>query len=114
MTTPAVADGLLYVADSIGKVYCFDAEKGDLHWSHDCGSRIYFGSPLLADDKLYVPTQRRKLLVFRHGERKELLSESKPAAKMVSPTATHGLLVLPTARGVYVHKGPGYRQAVAK
>ena len=35
MSTPAIDDGLLFVADYTGFLYCFDARTGEEHWKHD-------------------------------------------------------------------------------
>ncbi len=51
--SPIVHEGLLYVPDEVGKLYCFDAKTGDRLWKFGYG-RNARGSPVLADGKIYV------------------------------------------------------------
>jgi len=48
-----VKDGILYVVTDTGKLYAFDAEKGDELWQHTLGT-VGKGSPVWADGKIYV------------------------------------------------------------
>ena len=52
--TPSITpDGLLFVGDFSGFLYCFDADTGKLYWTHDMKAHMW-GSTLVADGKLYV------------------------------------------------------------
>ncbi|NIP19437.1 MAG: PQQ-binding-like beta-propeller repeat protein, partial [Xanthomonadales bacterium] len=51
MSTAAIHDGLLYIADLSGFVYCFDVETGKLHWKYDTFAAIW-GSTFVADGKV--------------------------------------------------------------
>jgi outer membrane protein assembly factor BamB len=53
VATPIEKDGLLYVGDVGGLVYCLDAATGALVWEHDTYGAIW-GSVLLAGDRLDV------------------------------------------------------------
>ena len=57
LSTVSIADGLLYVADTFGKLYCMDPETGKPYWTHDTKSEIW-GSTLVADGKVYLGTRR--------------------------------------------------------
>ena len=46
----AIADGLLYTADAAGTVYCFDADTGNLYWTH--AGAAGWSSPLVAAGKV--------------------------------------------------------------
>jgi outer membrane protein assembly factor BamB len=52
-SSPAVADGVVYVGSADGFVYAFDALTGDLIWSRDLGYPVY-SSPAVADGVVYV------------------------------------------------------------
>ena len=41
VSTPAIHDGLAYVADCAGKVHCVDIKTGQACWVHDAGSEIW-------------------------------------------------------------------------
>lgn len=51
--SPVLHEGLLYVCDEAGKMFCFDADKGKLLWEQDYGTSTK-GSPVLADGKIYI------------------------------------------------------------
>ena len=53
LSTMAAMDGLLFVADFSGFVYCFDAKSGELQWRHDTKGHIW-ASPMVADGKVYI------------------------------------------------------------
>lgn len=52
--SPVIAEGLLYVCDDIGNLYCLDAKDGKKHWDFQYGKNTQ-GSPVLADGKIYLP-----------------------------------------------------------
>jgi len=96
--TPALADGLLYVADYTGKLHCFDADTGQRHWVHDMGSGTWSSSPLVADGKVYVATENLTLWILRAGKQKEVLSRNPLPAITLTPVAHDGILYLATQR----------------
>ncbi|VTS06679.1 PQQ-like beta-propeller repeat protein [Tuwongella immobilis] len=53
LANPAYYDGRIYAPDDFGKLYCFDAKKGKLLWKYNYG-RVARGSPLIADNKVYI------------------------------------------------------------
>jgi hypothetical protein len=55
VSTVAVADGLVFVADTAHTVHCLDAESGACYWKHSARKRgTCFSSPLVADGKVYL------------------------------------------------------------
>ena len=54
-STPAVAFGRVYLGSIDGRVYSFDADNGELLWSHSTGDWVYAG-PAVADTKRSGPT----------------------------------------------------------
>ena len=53
MSTVAIDDNLLYIADLSGFVYCLDANTGEHHWTYDTFAAIW-GSTFVADGKVYI------------------------------------------------------------
>jgi len=51
VATPAIYDGLVFVADCGGFVHCVDARTGRMYWTHDAGGEMW-ASPLAADGKV--------------------------------------------------------------
>ncbi len=64
LSTVAIKNGLLYVADFSGLVHCLDAKTGKVHWTYDMLAAIW-GSALIADGKVYVGDEDGDLCVFR-------------------------------------------------
>ena len=89
LSTPAVADGLIYAADLAGRVYCLDANTGALQWNHDTGDELW-GNPLAADGKLYVNTTQ-SLWVFTAGREKGVLFTSRGGSEC-GPIAANGVV----------------------
>jgi outer membrane protein assembly factor BamB len=100
-STVSIADGLLYIADSHGKLHCLDAETGQPCWVHDVGGPIW-GSTLVADGKVFLGTGRRGFWIFRHGREKEILHECTMPDKILStPTAANGTLYVTVFKTLY-------------
>ena len=88
LSTVAIADGLLYITDVAGRVHCLDAESGRCHWVYETKSTAW-GSPYVADGRVYVPTQKY-LYVLAAGKVPRLLEKSAWAPRCMqrrwSPT----------------------------
>jgi outer membrane protein assembly factor BamB len=101
VSTPAIADGLLYTADLRGKVWCIDAATGKDVWVNESGAQ-FRSSCLIADGKVYIPDSRGKLFVFAHGREKKLLATiDLKAAAAGMPVAANGTLYVATARALF-------------
>ncbi len=72
---PAVKDGLLVIGDFSGLVHCLEAKTGRVLWTHDAMSAIW-GTPLVADGKVYLGTQDGDVLVFEFGPKLKLLAKN--------------------------------------
>jgi outer membrane protein assembly factor BamB/HEAT repeat protein len=100
--TPTVKDGLLYVGDLGGTLYCLDAATGALVWKHETNDAIW-GCLLLAGDRLYVGNIEGTMTVLRAGRRKELLAQIEMDAPLYSRPALVGdALYLATAQRLYL------------
>jgi outer membrane protein assembly factor BamB len=54
---PAVAGGVLYIADRIGSLYALDTSTGDQRWDYQFPSQALIGSPLVAGSVVYLGQQ---------------------------------------------------------
>jgi outer membrane protein assembly factor BamB len=98
LSTVSVADGLLYVSDVGGRLHCLDAQTGKLHWIHDTRCEVW-GSTLVADGKVYMPTSKG-LWVLAAGKELKVLSRIGLGAKVdASPVAANGTLYVATSAG---------------
>jgi sugar lactone lactonase YvrE len=102
VATPIEKDGLLYLGDVGGMVYCLDAATGTLVWKHETNAAIW-GCLLLAGDRLYVGNEEGTMTVLRTGRRKQLLGQIEMDAPLYSPPALIGdALYLATANRLYL------------
>ena len=67
ISTPSIADGLIYQAEYAGILHCLDANTGEVYWTYDSFSRIW-GSTLLVDGKLLLGNEDGDLLIFEHSK----------------------------------------------
>lgn len=96
MSTPAVAEGLVFIADTTRTVHCFDAETGAPLWKHEAKGD-FWGSPLVADGKVYIGSRRGDFWIFKASRDKEILSQIDLGAPMsATPTAARGTLYVAT------------------
>ena len=101
LTTVAIADGLLYVADFSGYVRCLDAGTGEELWVHDTFAAIW-GSPLVADGKVYLGDEDGDVVVLRAGHELEVLAENSLGSPMYgAPIAANGVLYINTVTELY-------------
>ena len=98
LSTVSVADGLLYISDVGGRLHCLDAASGQCYWIHDTKSEVW-GSTLVADGKVYMPTAKG-LWVLATGKELKLLTRINLGAKVYSsPIVANGTLYVATNAG---------------
>jgi outer membrane protein assembly factor BamB/HEAT repeat protein len=102
VATPIEKNGLLYVADVGGFVYCLDAATGAIVWKHDTFSPIW-GSFLLAGGRLYAGNEDGTMTVLRAGRQLEVLAHIEMDAALYSrPMVVGDAMYLATARRLYL------------
>ncbi|OFW42878.1 MAG: hypothetical protein A3J29_02555 [Acidobacteria bacterium RIFCSPLOWO2_12_FULL_67_14b] len=74
ISTAAIKDGLIYLADFSGFLHCLDVKTGKLYWTHDMFAAIW-GSPMLIGDKIYLGDEDGDVAVVEHGKTFKLVSE---------------------------------------
>ena len=94
ISTVAIADGLLYAADLSGFVYCLDAKTGVHHWTHDTFAAVW-GSPFVADGKVYIGDEDGDVEVLKAGKTRTVLHETNlGSAVYTTPVAHDGVLYI--------------------
>jgi outer membrane protein assembly factor BamB len=73
MATPAVQDGLVFIADCGQTLHCVDEHTGKLYWKHQLDGEIW-ASPLVADGKVFLGTRRGEFVIFAASKQEKLLS----------------------------------------
>jgi len=94
ISTAAIADGLLYIADLSGFLYCLDANTGEHHWTYDAFAAIW-GSSFVADGKVYLGDEDGDVVVLEHGKELKVLAEiNMGSAVYTTPVAADGVLYI--------------------
>lgn len=111
LSTVSIADGLLYVADYPGRLFCLDAETGRCLWSHETKQEVW-GSTLVADGKVYLGT-KKYLWTFAAGPHKRICSQVRLGTPIwASPIAANGTLYVASQRYLWAVKDLGAKPAL--
>jgi len=101
ISTAAVADGLVYISDFSGFFHCLDAKTGQELWVHDVLAAVW-GSPLVADGKVYLGDEDGDIVVLQHGREKKVLAEmNMGSAVYATPVPANGALILNNRNELY-------------
>jgi outer membrane protein assembly factor BamB len=104
ISTVSISDELLYTADLSGFVYCLDLKTGVQHWKYDTFAAIW-GSPFVADGKVYIGDEDGDVAILKAGTKFELLNEiNMGSAVYTTPIAQDGMLYIGTRNILYAIK----------
>lgn len=70
LSSPALADGVLYMPEDSGELYAFDAKNGKLLWKYRYGTEVR-GAPLVADGKIYLFDVKGRLNIIKLDGKKK-------------------------------------------
>ncbi len=116
LSTAAIdKDGILYMSDLSGHLYALDAKTGELYWKHDVFAAIW-GSPFVADGKVYLGDEDGDVVVLKAGKKKEVLHEVNMGSSVYStPVAKDGVLYVMTRSKLFaIQEGAGKKPAAPK
>ena len=106
LATPAISDGVIYIADCGRTLHAVDAENGKQLWTHEIRGEIW-SSAYVADGKVWLGTRSGILYVFAAGREKQKLLEielGKPIS--ATPTAANGVIYIATMSRLYAVSKP--------
>ena len=104
ISTVAAADGLVYAVELTGVLHALELETGKPVWNHDMLATTW-GSPMLADGKIYVQTGDGEVLVLAAGREKKLLATNTlKGLAHGTPTAANGVLYVSGDNVLYALK----------
>jgi outer membrane protein assembly factor BamB len=101
MSTPAIHDGLVFIADIGRTVHCLDAATGKRCWTQETKGD-FWASPMVVDGKVYIGTRRGDFYVFAATREKQLLSTIEFGVPIsATVTAANGALFIATMRDLF-------------
>jgi outer membrane protein assembly factor BamB len=107
VSTPAIADDLVYVADFSGFLHCVDANTGKPYWTFDTKSHIW-ASTLVVDGKVYVGTEDGDMYIMQAGRvLKQVAKIDMRAPVYSSAVVANGTLYIGTPTHLYAIAEPG-------
>ena len=99
--TPAVCNGLVFIADCGRVFHCVDAQTGQPCWTHEINGEAW-ASPLVADGKVYLGTRSGTFYVFAASREKKVLSTIELGQPISSTAiAANGVLYVATMTHLY-------------
>jgi outer membrane protein assembly factor BamB len=94
ISTAAIADGLVYIADFSGFLHCLDAMTGKEYWTHDVFAAVW-ASPFVVDGKVYLGDEDGDIVVMQHGKEKKVLAETNMGSAVYGTVVpAHGALII--------------------
>jgi outer membrane protein assembly factor BamB len=91
-TVSITPEGLLFIVDFSGYLFCIDAESGKTYWKHDMKAHVW-GSTLVADGKVYLGDEDGDFVMLLASKEKKVLSEANLGAPIYStPVVANGVL----------------------
>ncbi len=105
LSTPAIADGLVYLSDYSGRLFCLDAETGEKYWEFDTKGHIW-GSALVADGKVFLGNEEGELYILKAGKEMEELAVVEFSSPIyATPIVANGTLYVGTQTHLYAFGG---------
>jgi outer membrane protein assembly factor BamB len=101
ISTGAIADGILYYPDFSGFLHALDAATGKVHWVYDMFAAVW-GSPLVADGKVYLGDEDGDVVILQHGKEKKVVAEINMGSSVYStPVPANGALYIMNRNQLY-------------
>jgi outer membrane protein assembly factor BamB len=92
ISTVAIREGIVYASDLSGFLYALDAKTGQHYWTHDLLAAVW-GSPFVADGRVYIGDEDGDVEVLKAGKTKQVLGSYNMGVSVYStPVAKDGVL----------------------
>jgi outer membrane protein assembly factor BamB len=86
-------------------LHCLNPDTGEVFWPHDTEARIW-GSPLLADGKVYLGNEQGDLTIFAASKEKKVINKINfDGAVYSTPIAANQTLFIATDKWLYAIGG---------
>jgi len=101
ISTPSIADGLVYIPDFSGFLHCFDAKTGQEYWTHDVFAAVW-GSAMVIDGKVYLGDEDGDVTVLNADKTLKVIAENNMGSSVYStPVPAHGVLYVVNRNQLY-------------
>ena len=95
ISTPAIADGIVYQPDFSGFFHAIDAKTGQQIWVHDMFAAVWGSPMLMADGRLYLGDEDGDVVIMQAGREKKVLAEINMGSSVYStPIPANGALFI--------------------
>lgn len=112
MSTPAIYNGLVFIADCGRAFHCLDAETGRPYWTAEIKGEAW-ASPMVADGRVYLGTRSGSFYVFAASREKKVLNEVELGDPVsATTTAANGALYIATMSRLYAVRNDTHAHAV--
>jgi outer membrane protein assembly factor BamB len=96
MSTAAIRDDILYITSLSGFLHALNAQTGDHYWTYDTFAAVW-GSPFVADGKVYIGDEDGDVAILRAGREMEVIGEYNLGASVYStPVVKNGVMYILT------------------
>ncbi|MDA3925625.1 MAG: PQQ-binding-like beta-propeller repeat protein [Kiritimatiellae bacterium] len=95
LATVAISKGIIYLPDMAGDLHAFDQLDGETLWTADLGGRVQYANAYVADEKIFIGTERGRFWIFEEGREKKVISHTKLPSAPITAVASDGVLYVP-------------------
>ena len=110
LTSPLVVGNQLFVVKKGGLSSSFDAATGSTHWELARIKNIgdYYGSPVAADGKIYVPGENGFIVVLEQGPKMKFLAKNDIGEPcLATPALADGRIFIRGRQSLFCFSGEG-------
>jgi outer membrane protein assembly factor BamB len=94
ISTVAIHNGLLFIADLAGYLHCLDVNTGKAYWTHDLLAAVW-GSPIAIGGKVYLGDEDGDVAIFEVSKEKKPIAQPSLGSSVYSTAVpAHGTLFL--------------------
>ncbi len=107
ISTAAIAGGLVFISDFSGFLHCLDVKSGKPYWTFDMLAAVW-GSPLVADGKVYLGDEDGDVIVLQAGKQLNKIAEINMGGSVYStPVPANGVLYIMTRSELFAMTSAG-------
>jgi outer membrane protein assembly factor BamB len=100
-SSPAVADGKVFVGSKDNKTYCLDEKDGNLIWSYKTEDSVRYSSPAVANGKVFVGSTAGKIYCLDEKTGKLLWRYNTGDSVYSSPAVADGKVFVGSGDKIY-------------